>query len=106
MMGYALVSAKGPEGAEWRNLDAASIHIAAVEQHSRRNSTHAHALRGKILDSEMAIWTEWSRIALSDPTLALTDIIILASQRRGIWPLASDFRELGRPPANRQQLDA
>ena len=97
MWGYALVSASDPAGTEWCNLDAATVHIAAVEQHSRRNSTHAHVLRNKILDSEMAIRLEWSRIALSEPQLALTDIIILLSQRHGIWPLASDFRGLGRP---------
>ena len=106
MMGYALLSARDPTGGEWCNLDAASLRIADDEQHSRRNSHHQHVLRSKILECEMAIRTERPRICLADPEMLLTDIIVLAPRRHNIWPLASDFRGLGRPantPSHAQQ---
>ena len=40
----------------------------------------------------MAICLEWYRVSLSGPPLSLEEIVIIASQRRNIWPIASEFR--------------
>ena len=46
---HIVVSARDPAGKERCHFDAASAHVSAVEQNSRKNTTHNHALRNKIM---------------------------------------------------------
>ena len=91
MFGYALVSAAGATGREWRNLEAATSHIAAVEYASRLNSKCGHALQTRIAETEMAIRTEWAKAFRTDPTFSLTDAIALIARAK-LRPLVAEFK--------------
>ena len=63
MTTYALVSAADEVKKEWCTLDAALGHLTTAESMPRLNSRSTHALRARILASEMSIRTEWVKNA-------------------------------------------
>ena len=103
MLSYALVSAADEPQAEWRTLDAAMSHLTAVESISRQNSRNNHILHQRILECEMTIRKEWTRVHQLQPTLSLGGVIHLVAQRHPAWPLMSEFRMFA--SANRKQND-
>ena len=99
MYAYVLASARDAPGAEWCNLTAAHLHVAAVEHFARLDSRAGHFLHKRLLECEMSIRIEWTRVQQAQPTLSLTDIIHIVSQRHSVWPMEMEFRQ---PPPPQQ----
>ena len=93
MMGYVLVSVNDPPGQEWCTLEAAMAHVDCVEQYSRLDSLANHQMHQKIMEIEMSIRTEWSRICQFHAQFSLSDAINLVASRN-TWPLISDFKAI------------
>ena len=90
-MGYTLVSA-GDAAKPWCSLDAAQKHISHVECAIRASAKSNHANHHKILDAEMTVRAEWTRIAQREPTLDLSDIVEIVSHRHTNWPIVTELR--------------
>ena len=94
MMGYALVSA-ADAGLPWVSLDAAQKHIATVENLSRISARGGHTFHQRILDAEMNVRCEWTRVAQAESSLLLSDIIEIVGQRFTIWPTPAELKGSG-----------
>ena len=92
--GYTFVSMADAPGNEWVSYEAATSHIATVENISRANSKVSHRMHTQIVDSEAAVRTEWAKLGQNRPELNLTNIIEIVAQRHAIWPLASEFTKV------------
>ena len=91
MHGYAIVSTIDPEGSEWCNLEAARRHVSTVGNLPRASSKSAGLMHGRIVDAEGVVRSEWAKFGQAQPSISLTAIIDVISQRRAIWPLLSEF---------------
>merc|ERR1712105_518575 len=91
LLGYVLVSA-ADEGRPWCSLDAAQKHITTVENLSRISAKAGHPFHHKILEAEMNVRCEWTRIAQAETILCLSDVIEIVSQRLTIWPIATELK--------------
>ena len=98
MFAYVLASARDATGLEWRNLTAAHLHVATVEHFTRLDSRAGHALHKRLLECEMSIRIEWTRVQQAQPELSLTEIIHIVGQRHSVWPMEMEFRPP--PPSN------
>ena len=100
MLSYALVSCRDQEDNTWCSLEAAQAHISTVEHYSRLSSLHNHSLHNRIMEADMAVRQEWTRVLQHEPRLKLTDAIALVAQQRTVWPLGSEFRNSFTPSDN------
>ena len=91
LLGYALVSS-ADTGRPWCTLDAAMKHISTVENLSRISAKSGHANHHKIVEAEMTVRCEWTRVSQAETALTVSDIIEIVSQRFSIWPLSSDLK--------------
>ena len=94
MLGYVLVSA-GDEGRPWCSLGAAMKHISTVENLTRVSARSGHSGHHKIVDAELNVRCEWTRVAQAETVLCLSDVIEIVGQRFTIWPLSTDLKGLG-----------
>ena len=90
MNGYALVSAC--DTIPWCTLEAAQKHIITVENISRASSKYHHTEHNRILQAEMQVRCEWTRVAQLDSRYTLSDVIEIVSRRHSIWPVTNDLR--------------
>ena len=94
MFGYALVSA-ADQGPPWCSLDAAQKHISTVENLSRMSARGGHINHQRIVEAEMNVRCEWTRVAQAESILCLSDIIEIVSQRFTMWPVITDLKGSG-----------
>ena len=92
MYGYVIVSSRDPEGQMWCDLDAGLSHISTVEHFLRLNTKNGIGLRQKIVDAEMAVRMEWTRVQQLNPDMSLSEIISTVTNRHTIWPSIGEFR--------------
>ena len=91
--GYASVSMADPPGQEWFSLETALSHVSAVANFGRANSRVPHRLRAQVMEAGKAVRAEWAELSQNRPEIPLANIIGIASHRRAIWPLSSEFAE-------------
>lgn len=94
MLGYALVSAADGER-PWCSLGAALKRISTVENLSRISAKSGHVCHHKIVEAEMNVRCEWTRIAQAETILRLSDVIEIVGQRFAIWPISAELKGVG-----------
>ena len=80
-----------PSNDERCTLDAALIRINIVERYSRLDSGSNRSLRSRILEVELGVSSEWTRVCQFGHRCSLGDAITLTA-RRQIRPFLSEYR--------------
>ena len=96
MMTYALVSAGDPIETTWCTYNAAYQHISTVETYSRASAKANYQQYSRVMESELLVRQEWTRVSHAEPTLSLAQIIATVSLRHTLWPTLQEFRTLGK----------
>ena len=91
MHGYSVASTNDDPGNEWATYEAATSHLATVENVYRANSEVAHRMRSQVMEAEAAARAALAKLSQNRPELNLSEIIEISARRRDIWPLASEF---------------
>ena len=96
MTTYALVSAGDPIESTWCTYNASQQHVSTVETFSRASSKANYQFHSRVMESELLVRSEWTRVSHAEPTLSLAQIIANVAQRHTLWPTLQEFRSLGK----------
>ena len=104
MISYALVSVTDPIEDTWCSYNAAQQHISTVETFSRASSKANFSMFSRVMDAEMSVRSEWTRVSQAESSLSLSQIIATVAQRYTLWPALHEFRSLGKGFRSNQNL--
>ena len=82
---YALVSSGDPPEADWRSLDRALSHLAAVGAFARMGSKHAASPHLHLVEDEATVRHVWHTLTPSESAMALDAVYLL--------PIPAGFRQ-------------
>ena len=78
------------------------LHISRAESLRKLDSRCGHSQIGRIREAEMAERSERARISQQQPSLSLSEIINIVSNRHNLRPSAAELRFAKREQYNRQ----